>query len=134
VGMTDREKVIKDIKECLSASCRGFRPRELCPYNDDEWDIMRDALALMEEQEAAYQGAVELLRQKTILFDDAIKRLKEQEEPAKAKYRSGNKYGTGKNPVWHAYCSECGCRLQTKPKAVYCHKCGKRIEWEESDG
>lgn len=38
-----------------------------------------DALNLLKEQEAAYQGAEELLRQKTILFDDAIKRLKEQE-------------------------------------------------------
>ena len=45
------EKVIKDIEECLSASCRGFRPRESCPYNDDEWDIMRDALDLLKEQE-----------------------------------------------------------------------------------
>ena len=46
----DRERVIKDLEECLSASCRGFRPRQSCPYNDDEWDIMRDALALLKEQ------------------------------------------------------------------------------------
>jgi len=49
--MPDREKVIKDIEECLSASCRGFRS---CPYNDDEWDIVRDALALLKEQEAEW--------------------------------------------------------------------------------
>ena len=62
---TNREKVIKDLEECLSASCRGFRPRLSCPYNDEEWNIMRDALELIKEQEAAYQGAVELLRQKS---------------------------------------------------------------------
>lgn len=39
-----------------------------------------ETLKALKEQEVAYQGAVELLRQKTILFDDAIKRLKEQEE------------------------------------------------------
>lgn len=50
--MPDREKIIKDLEECLSASCRGFRPRQLCPYNDEEWDIMRDALALLKEQQA----------------------------------------------------------------------------------
>ena len=49
--MPDREKVIKDLEECLSASCRGFRPRVSCPYNDDEWDIMRDVLCLLKEQE-----------------------------------------------------------------------------------
>ena len=49
--MPDREKVIKDLEECLSASCRGFRPRVSCPYNDDEWDIMRDALELLKEQQ-----------------------------------------------------------------------------------
>ena len=47
----DREKVIKDLEECLSASCRGYRPRLSCPYNDEEWNIMRDALALLKEQE-----------------------------------------------------------------------------------
>lgn len=50
--MADREKVIRDLEECTSASCRGFRPRLSCPYNDEEWDIMRDALALLKEQEA----------------------------------------------------------------------------------
>lgn len=49
--MTDRKKVIKDIEECLSASCRGYRPRLSCPYNEKEWDIMREALELLKEQE-----------------------------------------------------------------------------------
>ena len=47
--MTDREKVIKKLEECLSASCRGFRT---CPYNDADWDAVREALALLKEQEA----------------------------------------------------------------------------------
>lgn len=50
--MADRDKVIKELEECLAASCRGFRPRLTCPYNDDEWDIMRDALELLKEQKA----------------------------------------------------------------------------------
>ena len=59
--MLDREKVIKDIEECLSASCRGYRPRLSCPYNDDEWDIMRDALALLKEQEAVEPYEAEMM-------------------------------------------------------------------------
>lgn len=47
--MTDREKVIERLEECLSASCRGFRT---CPYSDDpEWDAVEAALALLREQE-----------------------------------------------------------------------------------
>jgi len=46
--MSDREKVIKKLEECLSASCRGFRT---CPYNDDGWDTVREALTLLKEQE-----------------------------------------------------------------------------------
>jgi len=45
--MTDREKVIKKLEECLSASCRGFRT---CPYSDADWDAVREALALLKEQ------------------------------------------------------------------------------------
>ena len=46
--MTDRENVIKQLEECLSASCRGFRT---CPYSDDEWDAVESVLALLREQE-----------------------------------------------------------------------------------
>ena len=45
--MADREKVIKRLEECLSASCRGFRT---CPYSDNEWDAVESALALLREQ------------------------------------------------------------------------------------
>ena len=57
--MMNREKVIKDLEECLRASCRGFRPRLSCPYNDEEWDIMREALALLKEREEKYNKLAE---------------------------------------------------------------------------
>lgn len=46
--MTDREKVIQRLEECLSASCRGFRT---CPYSDDDWDVVREAVTLLKEPE-----------------------------------------------------------------------------------
>lgn len=79
--MPNREKVIVGIEHCDKLGC------SMCPYKpggyspmDCRIQLMRDALALLKEQDEAYQGAVELLRQKTILFDDAIKRLNKQEE------------------------------------------------------
>ena len=45
--MPDREK-IESLKQCLSASCRGFRT---CPYNDTEWDAIKTVLELLAEQE-----------------------------------------------------------------------------------
>ena len=50
--MADINKTIKDIEECLSASCRGYKPKVYCPHRDEEWDIMRDALELLEAQQA----------------------------------------------------------------------------------
>lgn len=45
--MTDRDSVMKQLEECLSASCRGFRA---CPY-DKEWDAVKAAYDLLKEQE-----------------------------------------------------------------------------------
>lgn len=45
--MPDREK-IESLKQCLSASCRGFRT---CPYSDTEWDAIKTVLELLAEQE-----------------------------------------------------------------------------------
>ena len=45
--MLDREK-IESLKQCLSASCRGFRT---CPYSDTEWDAIETVLELLAEQE-----------------------------------------------------------------------------------
>ena len=44
------EKVIKGLEECLSASCRGFKPGIYCPMPDDVWNNVRDALALLKAQ------------------------------------------------------------------------------------
>ena len=46
--MSDREKIIQRLEECLTASCRGFRT---CPYSDTEWDAVETALALLREHE-----------------------------------------------------------------------------------
>lgn len=72
----DVEKVIKGVHDAR----RYLEDREWVDKSAGvHIDALNDVLALLKEQETAYQGAVELLRQKTILFDDAIKRLKEQE-------------------------------------------------------
>ena len=65
--MADREKVIKKLEECLSASCRGFRT---CPYSDADWDAVRAALALLKEQEtlAAHQQDEFMRSWRTIKF------------------------------------------------------------------
>ena len=45
--MPNREK-IESLKQCLSASCRGFRT---CPYSITEWDAIEAVLELLAEQE-----------------------------------------------------------------------------------
>ena len=47
--MTDMEKVMRQLEECLPASCRGFRT---CPYSDTEWDAVRAAYELLKEQKS----------------------------------------------------------------------------------
>lgn len=49
--MADREKVIKGLEECLNASCRGFQPGRYCPIEDDVWETIDDAIALLKAQE-----------------------------------------------------------------------------------
>lgn len=49
--MDKREKVIKALEECLNASCRGFQPGRYCPIEDDVWETIDDALALLKAQE-----------------------------------------------------------------------------------
>lgn len=72
---------------------------------------------LLNEQEAAYQGAVELLRQKTILFDDAIKRLKEH-DPVKPRVSSVEQR-----------CGNCNKIIEMDGWKA-CPWCGKPILWE----
>lgn len=83
----DREKVIKGLVEIIDYFFDIYRndtDSYKCEKAQEYYDVAIDAIALLNEQEAAYQGAEELLRQKMILFDDAIKRLKEQEKEIKS--------------------------------------------------
>ena len=110
--MHDREKVIKELEECLSASCRGFRPRQSCPYNDDEWDIMRDALALLKEREAelSYRYAKTITHTATKL-DDAT--CPSCGNVVGEKIRTG---ATGQSVV--------------QVRWDYCLFCGQKLDWE----
>ena len=60
-GTTEVERVKHDLKECLSASCRGYHPGTYCPHRDEEWDIMRDAMSVIESL-SSNEGAIEVLR------------------------------------------------------------------------
>lgn len=73
--MTDREKVIKKLEECLSASCRGFRT---CQYSDADWDAVREVLALLKEQEPRLLGLGEV---KAIALREAERILSTEVEP-----------------------------------------------------
>ena len=118
--MPDREKVIKDLEECLSASCRGFRPRESCPYNDDEWDIMRDALALLKEQEAVVPLTIDDAVSE--IMDKHYKRLKEQEAMlVEYSVFDGMKYGG---------CPRCNARIDNLVNPKACGYCGQAVKWE----
>ena len=78
-----------------------------------------ELLAVLKEQEIAYQGAVELLRQKMILFEDAIQRLKKQEaiEPVKQ--------------IEQTEWTVCGnCHNHIISKWIFCPYCGRPVKWE----
>ena len=47
--MTDRERIIKELDTCMSASCRGYKPGIYCPLSDEVWAIIRDALELLKK-------------------------------------------------------------------------------------
>ena len=55
--MTDRDCVMKQLEECLSASCRGFRT---CPY-DKEWDAVKAAYDLLKAQEPKKRESLAML-------------------------------------------------------------------------
>ena len=50
--MVSYEKTIKGLEECLSASCRGFKPGIYCPLPDEAWNYIRDAITLLKASQA----------------------------------------------------------------------------------
>ena len=130
--MTDIEKAIKGLEE-ISDYFDIYRNEKNDYYSpaQDYYNAAENAIALLKQQEAAYQGAEELLRQKTILFDDAITRLKKQE--ATMVIESENMY-TGL-PITH--CPTCGKSLdrylygrQHEGEINFCPYCGQALKWE----
>jgi hypothetical protein len=114
--MPDREKVIKGLEMCLADElCDG------CPYEENCFDtdidnpwgtyVMRDALALLKEQEHKDRMYHAL--------EDDWKRLKEllkEQEAVKPTW------GRGK-----PFCGACGLRIRG---GKFCSECGKPIAWE----
>lgn len=99
--MSDREKVIKELEECLTASCRGFWT---CPYSDNAWDAVREALALLREHEPIAPVKVN-------------------------RYIETNEHG-GWFPSETYDCGNCGAELCNK--ANYCYVCGRPVKWDVS--
>ena len=133
--MVDREKVIKGLETIKQFF--GYGLPSTAEMFDSYYGTLNDAIALLKEQEDAYQGAEELLRQKTILFDDAIKRLKGQDavEP-KTGHWDVFEYCANEG----IYCSKCHIKVfdrTTKPKkklSQYCPHCGSKNEQFFRDG
>lgn len=103
-----------------------------CPYSTDcACDgVCNFVLSLLKEQEVAYQGAVELLRQKTILFDDAIKRLKKQEPILLDNQHKPYGISTNANSPWISRCPRCGKKVEGK-QTRFCKYCGQAVKWNE---
>ena len=54
--MIDRNDVIMELETCITSSCRGHKPGVYCPFNDDVWNSVRDALELLKAQEPVKPG------------------------------------------------------------------------------
>ena len=141
----DKEKVITGLELCTDISLDSCKM--LCPYRNEQDEtysgfceqvLKRDALALLKEQEAAYQGAEELLRQTTILFSDAIKRLKEYESVEPIKQIEEQK--TEWEHLWDApdgtfkgRCKKCGFVhffIEGRDgQYKFCPECGRAVKW-----
>jgi hypothetical protein len=150
--MIDQEKVIKGLEICTADIPieNGIHKDDMCqkcPYHNKKYahcfeknKLMQDALALLKEQEAAYQGAEELLRQTTILFSDAIKRLKEYESVEPIKQIEEQK--TEWEHLWDApdgtfkgRCKKCGFVhffIEGRDgQYKFCPECGRAVKWNE---
>ena len=139
--MVDRVKLIEGLNVCKEYA------GELCPkcpyYHEEEClkAIATDALKLIAELDDAYHGAEKLLEQKSILFDDAVCRLKERDTVTHAlavlkengwkEDRTHEAHATSlpnENPYWMRY--RCGCG-QMLFGWKYCPECGRRIQYSE---
>ena len=49
--MIDRNDVIMELETCMTSSCRGHKPSVYCPFNDDVWNSVHDAVELLKAQE-----------------------------------------------------------------------------------
>ena len=61
-----------------------------------------------------FQETIDMLE----YMDQHINTFLKDLEPIKPTFQQGK-----------AYCGKCGCRIPTKIKARFCHKCGKEIKW-----
>lgn len=129
--MTDRKQVIFDIERCICHvpdACRDCSRNSKSRVNVYCMeDLMRDALALLKEQEAREQ----CLKPKCIICPhcdncdvDENGLLKKQEAiPADTKV-----IGTFNGDV-KVYCCR-NCRMVLDPWFHYCPNCGKAVKWE----
>ena len=104
MGSVDREDVILELETCLTSSCRGFKPGVYCPFNDDVWNSVRDAVAMLKAQEP-----VEPVFKAYIETD-----LSYWECGACKAFIFGNAYPNA--------------LPENKPK--YCGYCGRPVKWE----
>lgn len=107
--MDMRDKTIKGLEECLSASCKGFKPGVYCPLPDEAWNYIRDALALLKEYERAIKFQSDRL--------DALLKAQELVEPT---------LRGGIGGYW--YCGACNYQISRGDK--FCRYCGHEVKWE----
>lgn len=131
----DRNEVIKALEECQKSTCSKDCP---CYDNgielavDCERALMRDALALLKEQEEQVQiaheegfheGYMQAMREAQPTIEA------ESVKPVKSKLSWERGYNWD---IWD--CGHCGRQL--RDDANYCDRCGHKVNWddmEESD-
>jgi len=110
--MTDREKVIKALACCVFPVSKGFPYQSHiadegceaveCPYRGDCDQMLLDALELLKEQEAV--------------------------KPIVDHYALPLTYTTVQF-IEKYYCGICNEKITRNN--VYCHKCGRKVKWDE---
>ena len=138
--MIDRNDVIMELETCLASSCRGHKPGVYCPFNDDVWNSIRDALELLKAQEKA------TIEPKRIELEEETKAWLNDMDAVDALgniadicidwdgYRTANGLGGLVNEIW-AYARYCADRLlkaqepvepvRSKGGLYHCGSCGE---------